>query len=94
MGSILSRPQRVKAGYLLRVAPECATEWQDYRVGDPVPLQAVRVSSWKDGTPLYSVCARLGDGWFLGYYLPVVQRPFIMNKKTENPTFVRMLVFV
>ena len=44
-------------GYLLRVAPGCPTDWVWYRVGEPIPTNAVQVSTWKDGTPLYFVTA-------------------------------------
>ena len=83
-----------KAGYLLRVAPECPTDWQDYLVTDPVPLQAVQVSSWKDGTAIYFVSAPFGGQEYLGYYIPSVQRSFIKSNKARNPTSVHILVYV
>ena len=83
-----------KAGYLLRVAPECPTEWQNYLVADPVPLQAVQVSTWKDGTAIYFVSAPFRGREYLGYYIPSVQRSFIMSNKARNPISVRILVYV
>ena len=85
--------QCVYVGYLLRVALECPTQWQDYTVGDPVPLQAIKVSSWKDGTPLYFVAAKFGNIWFLGYYLPSVQRSFIVKGTVQSLRFVRILTY-
>ena len=81
-------------GYLLRVAPECPTQWQDYWVGDPVPSQAIQVSTWKDGTPLYFVSAHFVNTWYAGYYLPSVQRSYFMLNKVRNPSFVSILVYV
>ena len=93
----LGKPKYCRGvGYLLRVAPECPTQWQYYWVGDPVPSQAIQVSSWMDGTPLYFVSAPF-DGrpaLYAGYYLPTVQRSYFMASKTRNPSFVRILVYV
>ena len=83
-----------RAGYLLRVATECPTDWQDYLVTDPVPLQAVQVSSWKDGTAIYFVSAPFMKREYLGYYIPSVQRSFIMSNRAQNPISVRILVYV
>ena len=82
-----------RAGYLLRVAPECPTEWHDYSTGDIVPSQAVQVSSWKDGTPIYLISTLFRGRWYLGYYLPLVQRAFITAWTAWNPRFVRILVY-
>ena len=88
-------PKRCRGvGYLLRVAPECPTQWQDYWVGDPVPSQAIQVSSWKGGTPLYFVAARFSSLAYPGYYLPSVQRSYIMRNEAYNPSFVRILIYV
>ena len=83
-----------RAGYLLLVAPECPTEWQNYTVTDPVPPQAVPVSSWKDGTPLYFISSHSRGRWYSGYYLPSTQRSFIMIKKARSPRSLRILVYV
>ena len=88
-----TKQQCVHTGYLLRVAPECPTKWQNYTVGDLVPPQAIQVSSWKDGTPLYFVAASFNNIWYSGYYLPSVQRSFIVKGTVWSPKFVRILAY-
>ena len=80
-----------KAGYFLQVTPNCSSMWQDYTVGDPIPGQAVQISVWKDGTPLYMVAVRIGF-WYVGYYLPSAKRTFVLVRQVESPTNVKMLI--
>ena len=61
------------------VAPECPTAWQAFTVGDPIPANAVRVSTWKGGTPLYVVSKLFGGVSYLGYLLPSANRTFILR---------------
>ena len=80
-------------GYVVQVDPRCTATWQDYTVGDPIPLNAVQVSEWRDGTPLYAVEYEKGSGgYYIGYYLPTVQTVYIMAGSVISPTDVRMLV--
>ena len=78
-------------GYLLQVAAGCPTAWKNYTVGDPIPTQAVQVSTWMDGTPLYMVAHEPNLG--MGYYFPPLQQTFIMMITTTNPMDVLMLVY-
>ena len=82
-------------GYLLRVAPGCPTDWVWYRVGEPIPTNAVQVSTWEDGTPLYFVTATdpPGDFWHIGYLLPSIPKTFIYSSDVYSPTTVKILVF-
>ena len=79
-------------GYFLRVSPNCSSTWQDYTAGDPIPGQAVPVSVWKDGTPLFMVAARFMRGWRTGYYLTTVKRTFLLIKDFKSPTNVKILI--
>ena len=81
------------AGYILKVAPGCPTTWLSYTVGDPLPSGAVRVSTWKDGTPLYLVMVKHGFNWYMGYLLSSVQRTFIITARMVSPRDVSILVF-
>ena len=76
------------------VAPECPTAWQAYSVGDPIPGEAVRVSTWKDGTPLYMVSKFLGGVSRLGYLLPSANRTFIVYMGLNSPMNVSLLVYI
>ena len=79
-------------GYLLQVAGGCPTAWKNFKVGDPIPTQAVQVSTWMDGTPLYMVDHDPNFG--LGYYFPPLQQTFIMMVTTKSPVDVLMLVYI
>ena len=64
-------------GYLLRVAPGCPTDWIWYNMGETIPNNAVKVSIWKDGTPLYFVTSTDHTGfWHMGYLLPSIPQTF------------------
>ena len=85
---------RCADGYVVKSAVGCTTAWQDYTAGDPIPPNAVQVSVWKDGTPLYSVLyspASLSDN-YAGYYIPNTQKVYIMAGTVSSPTEVKMLV--
>ena len=87
------RLQRCPNGYVVKHAVGCSTGWQNYVVGDPVPTNAIQVSVWRDGTPLYSVEYRHGaGGYYIGYYLPSIQKVFIMASRLLTPTQVNILV--
>ena len=82
-------------GYLLRVAPGCPTDWVWYRVGEPIPTNAVQVSTWKDGTPLYFVTATDHTGfWHIGYLLSSMPQTFILAWDVKSPATVKILVFI
>ena len=66
--------------------------WQDYNVGDPIPQNAVQVSVWRDGTPLYGVDFFHNGGYYIGYYLPTIRKVYIMAGEVFSPTIVEMLV--
>ena len=68
--------------YLLPVAAGCQTVWRDYKVGDPIPSQAVQVSTRVDGTLLYMVIHKSITG--TGYHLPPLQQTFIMMVITTS----------
>ena len=59
-------------GYFLQTSPACPLSWIPFRVGDPVPTKAVRVSAWTNGSPLYFVTGRRSGSnkYYMGYYLP------------------------
>ena len=80
-----------QSGYLLYVDPQCPIKWQDYTAGDPIPSQAIKVSSWKDGRPLYLVCDSFHSG--IGYYIAHHQLAFIMMATTRSPSDMLMLVY-
>ena len=82
-------------GYLLRVAPGCPTDWIWYNVGETIPNNAVKVSIWKDGTPLYFVTSTDHTGfWHMGYLLPSIPQTFIYAWDVKSPTTVKILVFI
>ena len=85
--------QRCPEGFVVKSVVGCATTWQNYVAGDAIPPNAVQVSVWRDGTPLYSVeCYLSLGGYHIGYYLPTTQRVYIMAGRVFSPTHVKMLV--
>ena len=81
-------------GFLLRVAPRCPTNWIWYSVGEPIPINAVKASIWKDGTPLYFVTSTDHTGfWHMGYLLPSIPQTFIFGWSLKSPATVKILVF-
>ena len=85
--------QKCPAGYVAKLASGCTITWQNYTAGQPVPQNALQISVWRDGTPLYAVeFLRRNTYYYIGYYLPTAQRVFIMASRVINPVHVRMLV--
>ena len=85
--------KRCPAGYVVKSAVGCTMVWQNYTVGDPVPPNAVQVSVWRDGTPLYTAeYQRGGAGNYIGYYLPNIRKVYVMAGKVFSPTHVKILV--
>ena len=82
-----------KQGYLLTVASECPTNWTAYTTGNPIPTNAVKISRWIDDTPGYMVTAKFIK-WTIGYYLPSIERTFLIGTGTQSPTIVSMLVYL
>ena len=82
-------------GYILKVAPECNTDWQSYTVGNPIPPEAIQVSTTMDGTPLYLV-AKSSAKAYLGYLQPSAQDAIIMGRGNEKLVFtnVKILVYI
>ena len=84
--------QRCPDGYLLISAVGCTFAWQHYTVGDPLPPNAVQISVWRDGTPLYSVQYHTIGGYYIGYYIPTTKKVYIMAWRVRSPIHVQMLV--
>ena len=89
------RALRCPNGYVAQLVDGCSSTWQNYIVGDPIPPNAVQVSVWRDGTPLYSIgwflAGRRGNN-FMGYYLPTTQTVYIVRGIVHNPTNVKIMV--
>ena len=88
------KTMKCPAGYVVEIAAGCNATWQSYTVGDPVPPNAPQISVWRDGTPLYVVEYRrpINGRYHFGYYLPTVQRVYIMAGSVLSPVHVRMMV--
>ena len=80
-------------GYFLRVG--CPTRWQSYNAGDDLPIGAVRISSWTDGSPLYLVASEAGrNSWEPGYYHVSRQQAFVLQGgELRIPTTMSILVY-
>ena len=53
------RKKRCPQGYFLHVSPNCPVSWLSYRVGERIPVSAVKVSTWINESPLYFVAGNL-----------------------------------
>ena len=83
-------------GYIPHVAAGCPTTWQNYNAGDEIPSRAVRLSSWKDGSPVYLVSTKAaGTTWKMGCYLASKQKAFVLyNGHVLTPKNMIILVYI
>ena len=88
------KTQKCLAGYVVKIAAACTTTWQYFTVGSPVPPNALQISNWRDGSPLYAVeNHRPNSGLnYIGYYLLTTCRVYIMAGRVLSPVHVRTLV--
>ena len=60
---------------------------------DPVPPNAIQISVWRDGSPLYCVEYLYGfGGFYIGYYIPTMEKVYIMAGRVLSSTHVKILV--
>ena len=83
-------------GYIPHVAAGCPTTWQHYSVGDDLPSGAVRLSSWKDGSPVYLVSTKVAVAtWKVGCYLASKQKAFaLFDGQMITPKSMSILVYI
>ena len=88
------RTKRCPQGYLLQETPNCSVSWVRYKVGEPIPVNAVLVSTWTNESPIYFVASNVDKNiYHIGYYLAQADVSYIMVGRVWNPSKVFILVY-
>ena len=82
-------------GYLLQGSPNCSVSWALYKVGEPIPVNAIQVSTWTNESPLYFVASNVRNNvYYIGYYSAQAEMSYIMFGNVWNPNEVFILVCI